>query len=129
MSHGRPGRGDMSRNLGQAPSATVTTRNGVIIATRGLGDDLIAADITDLERAKAGTTPITGQREHRYLRANGDIQSAVFICNYTQTVQHGTEDCTGARRKIKNHYTQTKTRQWIGPNLGYAQTLSLKNKP
>lgn len=104
-----------------APRATLTIRNGVVIATRGLGDDLMASDTADLTRAKSGAKSATGQRTNRYLRGNGDLQSTIFICDYSRTTEQFIERCTGARTSITNTYGTSQSRQWLGPTLGYVE--------
>lgn len=110
-------------------AASVSTRNGVILSSRGLGDDLMSSDANDALAAMAGQGGSTGQRENHYLRDDGRDYTVVFICDYSRQNQLFIEDCKGARRDITNQYWTTqsgnprKSRQWLSPYLGYVDIL------
>lgn len=57
----------------------LTFRNGILIATRGFGDDLMAADVSDLNRGlSAGRLTV---RVHDYLDGEDQIVRRTFQCD------------------------------------------------
>ena len=113
-------------------------RDGLLVGTRGLGNDLSVAEpgvLAGLIRArKAGS----GQRVMRYISGDGverplpmtcttmpgEAQSFTFAGRAWQARQVH-ETCTGAGVSIRNSYLVTAegqipvSHQWIGPDLGH----------
>ena len=106
--------------------ASVMTRNGVVIGTRGLGDDLISSEVEDLLSALAGSGRAEGHRENHYLNGNIEKQIRIFICDYGRGAEGMTETCYADGLEIQNHYAGRsgsgflQSRQWLSPQLGYA---------
>lgn len=103
-------------------AVSVATRNGVVIATRGLGDDLISSDISGVMAGLAGQAD-SGQRAYRLLDGDGGQRNLVFICDYDRAEGAWVETCYGAKQDITNTYPSNTgpSRQWLGPLLGYAE--------
>ena len=101
---------------------SVSLRQGVLVATRGLGFDLMTADVDAVLPALRGG----GQgvvRVHRYLDGEEQVVIRSFICDYTGrgTV---TETCHSDGFKITNSYQLggggiIASRQWVSPEQGY----------
>lgn len=126
--------------------AFVTTRDGVVINTRGLGGNLRGSDVAS---AVSGFDGQGGGGERRMILARNDglSETVVFSCDVTQlgrevlqivdqrvSTHHLREDCVYGDVKISNDYwaeTGTgrlrKSRQWVSPNFGYAKITRLKN--
>ncbi|NNE50907.1 MAG: hypothetical protein HKN30_00715 [Sulfitobacter sp.] len=103
--------------------ATVSLRSGVIVATRGLGFDLMSADVSDVTRAlRNGGGDAT--RIHRYLDGEDQVVILSLVCDIVGGATL-TETCYGDGIKITNTYrgrgtgTYAASRQWIGPERGY----------
>ena len=132
-------------------SATqVFLRNGVLIGTRGIGGDIISADVNATVRAVSSAR--AGNGERRYFVSNGaysDVE-VVLSCDIdnlgrttTQVVHlvyqtvHLRETCVGGednRVRIVNEYwvqpgsgIVRRSRQWAGPNSGYFEFILLRN--
>lgn len=122
---------------------TISFRQGVIVATRGLGPDLIAADVPPLARIASGTG--TYVRTHTTL---GDEDATVrnrFLCTYKVTaneeiviverrhaVRRVQETCSGDSARFINEYwfqggTLRQSRQWMGPELDYITVARLRD--
>ncbi|MEL6617366.1 MAG: YjbF family lipoprotein [Pseudomonadota bacterium] len=122
-------------------------RSGVIVATRGLGDDMTSSD-------KRGTIAFVTGRGGGNWPLRLDIQTAAdgvirqdFVCTGTRggiqsieiveltyRVESLSENCTSANgQRITNRYwvdtrdgTVWQTRQWAGAKIGYIDTRILK---
>lgn len=114
---------------------TVAVRQGMLVATRGLGGDLISADTPPLSRVASGS----GTFVRTLVTLNGEdaIVRSRYLCEYsvvgsedvvlverryaTRRVQ---ESCSGDDgRFVNDHWLQGGTlrqsRQWAGRDLGY----------
>lgn len=124
-------------------------RNGVVVGTRGIGEDIISSDAAGLIEAlqRAGS----GNGERRYFVSNGDYSDTelVLSCDIEnlgrattrivhlsfQTV-HLKETCIGGandRVRIANEYwvqprtgTIRRSKQWVGPLSGYFELILIK---
>jgi hypothetical protein len=115
---------------------SVTFDNGVLIATRGLGDDLMGADAPAVSALSAGA----GQhmRTHDYLDGSDRIVRRVFECEVrsegAQTIEiverrsrtlKVTEACASRNLAFENTFwitsagTIMQARQWVSPLVGY----------
>jgi len=124
---------------------SITFKQGVVVATRGFGDDLMSADV-DQTLAMLQNRP-TPQDYPRFLsRLDGEYQTEFesFLCRRTgrsaeainsygrirQTVKT-TELCRNPARRFENIYwvgtdgTMWKSRQWVSPNIKYVITERL----
>lgn len=119
----------------------VSFRNGVVVSTRGLGDDLMGADVGASLAALGGGAGEWAPRVHGYMSPEYQSVFMTFQCQRTaskrETVAVGTssisanrtdELCVNDEREIQNIYWQTgngvmvKSRQWISPRVGYMET-------
>ena len=126
--------------------AHLILRNGVLIATKGLGGDMRSADaraaIAGFDGRGGG-----GERLITLDRQNGSAQAVPFACDMTQlgreTIQivdqrvstyRVREDCSYRDTSFTNEYwvetsggRMRKSRQWAGPIFGYVAFERLKN--
>ena len=118
-------------------NASLTLRNGVLIATRGIGGDLIS---TDVHQLPSQIGPVGGGERRMFFLA-GDNRSvpvifacevtdlgaeAVTIVEHTHRTRHVREHCDGPDGSIENDYWLDSgagiiwmSRQWGGPEVGY----------
>jgi len=101
---------------------SMTYESGVLVGTRGLGFDLMDADV-DQVLSSLRTRADGAVRIHRYLDGEEQVILRSFICDYTGagTV---TETCYSDGFQITNTYAMsggriTSSRQWISPEQGY----------
>ena len=100
---------------------SVALKQGVLVGTRGLGFDLMTADVTEvIGSLHSGARAV---RIHHYLDGEDKVVMRSFICDYAghTTV---TETCYSDGFEIQNRYTMhsgriTASRQWISPEQGY----------
>lgn len=116
---------------------TVTVRGGVLIATRGLGGDLLS---TEVLLAGSGLGPAAGgARIFQIFGGNNAQTTLTLACEVTDLgpetieiieVRHATrhlrEQCQGSSGAITNDYWIDagrgliwQSRQWAGPHVGY----------
>ncbi|WP_425097897.1 YjbF family lipoprotein [Tropicibacter sp. S64] len=127
--------------------ASLSFRDGVLTASRGLGGDLIAADVTDVVAAlRQGHD--TAERVHRYLNHENALEIHAFKCEYTRpgrepvqtlagayTAQRIDETCFDSKgTRIENAYwidgagVVRRSTQWLGPYAGYLDIQRLKDR-
>jgi len=100
---------------------SISLKEGVLIGTRGLGFDLMSADVSEvIAGLRNGGQAV---RIHRYLDGEDQIVIKSYICDYSGNAQI-TETCYGKDHSFKNSYQTSAgkviaSRQWIGPDLGY----------
>ena len=126
--------------------STLSTRDGLIIATRGLGGDLLAADVSQTNALLKARRPGRAQRFHTTL--DGDIQAdtRAFVCDITDSgpgvlelpdgprdIRLMLEDCYGAQAEFLNLYwiadsdgTILHSSQWLGPTIGNVTLRQLR---
>lgn len=133
------------RTYATASRQTVTLRRGMITATRGLGDDLMASVSADSLALISGRRSGSSQRITEHLDGAGDTIRLRFDCQTFVTgsgrVNQGavsaattemTENCTSGAIKFTNVYhvdsggTIVKSTQWIGAGAGYAEVTVLR---
>lgn len=122
-----------------ASGPSVTTRNGILVATRGFPRDLMAADVTDVMRALvAGGGSAT--RTHDTLSDTDQIVTQTFTCTVSSkgretisilgrqiATEHFDEACQSDRLGFTNSYwidglgTMVRTLQAVAPDSGYIQ--------
>ena len=130
--------------------AQVFLRNGVVVGSRGIGGDIIAADADSTVRALQNRTQSGGIRT--FVVSDGDNTTTdyqfrcdvenlgrerITIANQYLAVIHMQERCVGGvsdSNELRNDYwvqTSTglvrKSRQWLGPRVGYFEMILLKN--
>ncbi|MDX1782159.1 MAG: YjbF family lipoprotein [Thalassovita sp.] len=116
---------------------TLTLRQGVVTATRGLSNDIMSSDADDtlrlLKQRQAGQT----RRAMRYLTGDEQIVTLSFDCTMTvggtqkiaagevsATARAMNESCTGEGLSFTNTYVVDASghvltsRQWVNPTIG-----------
>lgn len=110
-------------------NVTVSMRNGVIVATRGLGFDVMGADVQPtlaaLSSQKSGQYPLA----RRYLTADNKADVVTATCTMGRSGAGGyVESCTSRDGTFKNEYWLdgagriVRSKQWIGPDVQYLAT-------
>lgn len=118
---------------------SVSITDGIVQATRGLGGDLMVADLREigpaLRNGAAGAL-----RVHRYVDGENETVARVFVCDVqdggsartdsffgARTGRLTIEACSGPDLEFENRYwfdqsgRVFKSVQWIGPNVGRLQ--------
>src|SRR6056297_1709769 len=125
-------------------TVTIAVNQGVIVSTRGLGDDLMGADakqsISVANGAARGWAPrINGYMNGAYqsyfitfqCRRADARPSQITVGDRRQTVTQITETCVNETYKIENTYWRNgnglvlKAHQWVSPAVGYLETTRL----
>lgn len=125
---------------------SISLAGGVLVATRGLGPDLMSAEVTRTRAMLAGAPmPARGYaRLHSYLDGEHRPQFKSFLCRdagrrpetialrgMTRQTLRVTERCTSPDAGFVNEYwigadgLVWRSRQWIGPGVGYLETSRL----
>lgn len=118
-------------------------KQGVLVATRGLGPDLMAADVGDVVAVlRSGNGDAL--RIHDYLNGEDQIVRRSFYCSARTEgrenlnifgliipTRHVVESCQNPDLTLVNHYWITsgnriwQSRQWVGSGIGYVFTQQL----
>ncbi len=122
--------------------SALSLRDGVVIATRGLGTDLMSsAAPTANDLAHASSV----QRQHFYLFGGETEQLRAFVCRISDAgaerivvlelsfdTRHRIESCTDdSGLAFENHYwfdnraVIRQSRQWISPDVGFLELQDL----
>ena len=117
-----------------APSKeAVILRQGMLVGTRGLGNDLSVAEAPQLEALIRAGRSGQGPRVMRYYTGDGKERPLNFTCTTGPGPKPGVivEDCQGHGAQFQNSYiTQggqiAVSRQWVGPALGYVTIQTLR---
>ncbi len=131
--------------FGSADRRSVTMRNGIITATRGLGGDLMSSDISQVAPLISGRRAGQGTRVMRFLNGEDQTVEIRFACTVTPgksvPVKAGmldtsaravTETCRAEGREITNTYLvdtrgrSVSARQWVGSTPGYLLLQTLR---
>jgi hypothetical protein len=141
-----PGRVEVWKS---SDNAQIFLRNGVVIGTRGIGSDIIAADANYTVRAlKAGAS---GSGIRTFTVSDGDVTTTkrqyrceirnlglerITVVNKGFAVNHFSESCssiTAGDADLRNEFwvergtgVVRKSKQWIGPAVGYFEMILLK---
>lgn len=122
---------------------TIALRTGVIVATRGLGEDLMSASVPQLAqlRSPSGThtrvhTVLDGEDKPVHQRfdcnANRIGAETITVVERPYAVQHVAESCSGPLGSFVNDYwfhtdgKLRKSRQWISDSVGYVTIEHLR---
>ncbi|OOY03009.1 YjbF family lipoprotein [Thioclava sp. F28-4] len=112
---------------------TVSVDRGVVVATRGLGDDLMAADAGPTLAALRGTKIGAYRRTYRFLTADNHSDYVLLGCEMTtagnetlagQNLLRHEEKCRNPKMAVTNIYWTNKKgriqagRQWVSPTVG-----------
>jgi len=123
-------------------ASSISLRQGVVIATRGLGPDLMSASVPSL--ATLATGGGTHQRMFTLLDGADQPQRLEYSCKVTSitpestivvglasATRHIVEECRGSGPAFTNHFwveiggKVRKSRQWIGQNIAYVDIEQL----
>jgi group 4 capsule polysaccharide lipoprotein GfcB/YjbF len=122
-----------------ADNISLSLRGGVALATRGLGGDLISADVSGTEAAIRKRGGVAYTRTMRWLDAQDRIRTSMFTCTMARAGREniiilGTsyettrvkESCTSGSENFENDYwlgssrsVIWQSRQWLGRDAGY----------
>lgn len=121
---------------------TLSLQGGVLIATRGLGDDLMSADVAGDVAMLRGTggggyyphirTYLDGEDQTVFrsyqCRRTGQARTTLQIDGAARAARRIAARCTSPRHEFTNVYwldatgTVLKSRQWISPAMQYMET-------
>ena len=127
-------------------NSLIVTQDGVVTATRGLGDDLMGSEVDAVVRAVGAQSPTSLTRQHKYLDGEDRIATRSFTCEVTsrgaRSISFGgksyattllQERCADAKDSFQNLYWMDRSgrgivqsRQWISPEIGPMVTRRLK---
>ncbi len=103
---------------------SVSLRNGLLVATRGLGFDLMTADVTETLVA-LGANEDRPVRIHRYLDGDNQIITNSFVCSLERPdVDVIIERCVSTYLAFENTYNFDMnggiiaSEQWVSPQIG-----------
>ncbi|WP_299026331.1 YjbF family lipoprotein [uncultured Sulfitobacter sp.] len=130
--------------------AQIFLRNGVVIGTRGIGRDIIAADANYAVNALRTGASSSGLRS--FIVSDGDVTTSemqyrcdirnlgskkIVVVNRSFTTNHFRETCVNTvagGADLRNEYwverstgVVRKSNQWVGPVAGYFEMILLKN--
>lgn len=131
-------------------NAQIFLRNGVVIGTRGIGRDIIAADAN--YTVNALRTGASGSGLRTFTVSDGDVTTTklqyrceirnlgaenIIVVNKGFTVNHFEEACSSTiagGTDLHNEFwverstgVVRKSKQWVGPEVGYFGMVLLKN--
>lgn len=108
-------------------------RGGMVVGTRGLGNDLSVAEAGQAAALIRAGRSGSAQRVMRYYTGDGLERPLVFDCTIGPGPRAGVmvEDCRGHGATFQNSYLvsgsgMAVSRQWIGPGLGYVTIQTLR---
>jgi Group 4 capsule polysaccharide lipoprotein gfcB, YjbF len=119
---------------------SLSFRQGVVVATRGLGFDLMTADargtLAALSGAESGAYQrqmryLTGDHKNRYLRADCTMITANQTVMMAHEAAQFDEICVAGEHSFVNRFWVTETgvvvasEQWISPEIGIILTRKL----
>lgn len=116
-----------------APSKeSVILRDGMLVGTRGLGNDLSVAESSTEGLIRAGRSG-QGQRVMRIYSGDGTERPLTFDCTVGPGPNKGVivENCQGHGATFQNSYMPQGgqipvSRQWAGPKMGYLTVQTLR---
>lgn len=121
----------------------ISLRDGVVVRTLGLGQDLMSARMPTAAELRRGKGAVTAT----YYYLTGDDQSfgvpvkcelsrlgreKIEIASLTYRTEHVRETCAGDSERFTNEYWIEpnghirKSKQWIGPDVGYLELQDLR---
>lgn len=109
---------------------TVSMRNGVLLSTRGFGDDLMSASAVGPLRALQGGA-LRYDRLMTRLTGEGRTLRLPFSCTAQRMGALLKERCVAADEEFINEYTLRgssvmRSRQWVSPRVGYVTFTRLQ---
>ncbi len=125
-----------------ADGVTISLRNGIVTATRGMGQDIMSALTPDISTIASGTGTV--ERADYTLNGLEQDKQASFTCflsdlgtesidlaQITYRLHHVAETCSGDAPTFTNDYwigphnIVRKSRQWLGTAIGYLEIENL----
>lgn len=130
---------------GTTERRSISTRGGVITATRGLGSDLMSSDVTGLLRMVTRLQDGIAQQTLRHLDGENIIVETVADCAFTPDMREDFKSgelrlpatrtdvfCKTETGSFTNVYLVSgsgrivMSRQWLGEGIGYATIQALR---
>lgn len=102
---------------------TLSLRDGLVVASRGLGGDLMESDVADAAAAlRAGRARAV--RTHGFLDGEDRVVTRAFDCRYAPAGDGVVERCFATGLSFENTYAMrggriAASRQWLGPRIGH----------
>lgn len=117
-----------------APSEeALILRGGMLVGTRGLGNDLSVAEAPQIEALVRSGRSGQGQRVMRYFSGDGKERPLSFTCTVGAGPKAGVqvETCEGHGTQFQNSYIAqggqiAVSRQWVGPAMGFITVQTLR---
>ncbi len=81
-----------------------TFDEGLLVATRGVGNDLMSSDLSQLRALLRAGRDGTAERFHSLLDGEGRIVLRSYVCSVTISGQIAREDCAGLSENFINTY-------------------------
>ena len=111
-------------------NVSISLRDGVIVGTRGLGFDVMGAEVRPTLAALAGRQSGEYTLSRRYLTADNHPESIMATCTMARSGAQGqfVEDCRADVGKFRNEYWLdgsgriVQSNQWIGPQVQHLKT-------
>jgi hypothetical protein len=105
----------------------ISLRNGLLVASRGLGFDLMSADVTGpMHAIQSGGQGTDVVRVQSHLDGENLTKFTTFSCAYSKAPDDAiSEKCTSDTYGIENFYwlnssgDVVKSQQWLSPQIGY----------
>lgn len=130
-----------------ADNISLTLRNGIIIASRGMAGDLMSSDISAFEPGIFRKWPPAYSRSYFWLNGVDHITRETFSCTALaieskaitvlgsqKNTTHIRESCNNDTTTITNDYWLSPklsviitSNQWLGPVIGYMEVTSIKD--
>lgn len=119
---------------------SLTTKNGIITATRGLGRDLLSSDIDSVLALISSRHSGVANRVQRYLDGNNEVVVIEASCTVTNAgalpgksnVYKVTEQCVADHHRFDNQYNVSASgeilmaSQWLGEYFGQSRIEKLR---
>lgn len=126
---------------------TLTLMQGMLSGTRGLGHDLMSADVAESAQLVSAREEGTARRVQRYMNGESQVIALTADCSVTRgdarrltigeivarPVIEMQEDCRLGDWQFENSYMVDeasgrvlRSRQWVGPRNGYAVLNALR---
>jgi len=135
---GEFGRNGAVRTYATAQNQTLSYRSGILVATRGTGDDLMSADIAEVAGLIHGRRGGEAGRVWRHLDGEGIERALAMRCTVSpagaqdfpfagrswSTIRMD-ERCAAGSQVVTNNYwvaadgTIAMSRQWVSPGIGH----------
>ncbi|MFU8776769.1 MAG: YjbF family lipoprotein [Roseovarius sp.] len=130
---------------GSSARLSATTLNGVLVSTRGLGNDLMSSRLEPLLDVVSRRVDGVATIQQRYLDGENQIVNLKSDCKITRgetetlggvsgsvSAVRMTAECWQADRSVVNSYlvdangTVVQSRHWAGPTMGYSSIQRLR---